>query len=39
VSWYSGNHVGYMWSGQVKAFIEASLAEAAGVGLAQDEAA
>jgi hypothetical protein len=39
VSWYSGNHVGYMWSGQVKAFIDASLAEAAGVELPQDEAA
>jgi len=39
VSWYSGNHVGYMWSGQVTAFVEASLAEAAGVGLPRDEAA
>jgi len=28
-----------MWSGQVTAFVEASLAEAAGVGLPRDEAA
>jgi hypothetical protein len=31
VSWYAGNHVGYLWSKQVTAFIEASLAEAAGL--------
>ena len=39
VSWYAGNHVGYMWSGQVTAFVEASLAEASGIGLPRDEAA
>ena len=33
VSWYSGNHVGYLWSGQVTEFIEASLAEAGGLDL------
>ena len=31
VSWYAGNHVGYLWSGKVTGFVEASLAEAAGV--------
>jgi hypothetical protein len=31
VSWYAGNHVGYLWSRQVTEFVEASLAEAAGV--------
>jgi len=31
VSWYAGNHVGYLWSRQVTGFIEASLAEAAGL--------
>ena len=31
VSWYAGNHIGYLWSGQVTRFVEASLAEAAGV--------
>ena len=31
VEWYSGNHVGYLWSGQVTRFVEASLAESAGV--------
>jgi len=39
VSWYAGNHVGYLWSGQVTAFVEASLAEAAGIVLPDDEAA
>ena len=31
VSWYAGNHVGYLWSKQVTGFIMASLAEAAGL--------
>ena len=31
VSWYSGNHVGYLWSRQVTEFVEASLAEAGGL--------
>jgi len=31
VSWYAGNHVGYLWSRQVTKFVEASLAESAGV--------
>ncbi len=31
VSWYAGNHVGYLWSRQVTEFVEASLAEAGGV--------
>lgn len=39
VSWYAGNHVGYMWSGQVTAFVEASLAQASGIGSPLDEAA
>jgi hypothetical protein len=39
VSWYAGNHVGYMWSGQVTAFVEASLAEAAGIGTPRETAA
>jgi len=39
VSWYSGNHVGYLWSRQVTEYVEASLAEAAGIGRASDEAA
>jgi len=30
VSWYAGNHVGYLWSRQVTEFVEASLAEAGG---------
>ena len=34
VSWYAGNHVGYLWSGKVTGFVEASLAEAAGVTVA-----
>lgn len=29
-SWYSGNHMGYLWSRQVTEFVEASLAEASG---------
>ncbi len=39
VSWYAGNHVGYLWSGQVTDFLEASLAEAAGITPAPDDAA
>ena len=39
VSWYAGNHVGYLWSGQVTAFVEASLAEAAGITPPHDAAA
>ena len=31
VSWYAGNHVGYIWSRQVTEFVEASLAEAGGL--------
>ena len=27
ISWYSGNHVGYLWSGQVAAFVGESLVE------------
>ena len=27
MSWYSGNHVGYLWSGQVVGFLAESLAE------------
>jgi hypothetical protein len=30
VSWYSGNHVGYLWSSQVRAFLDAAL-DATGV--------
>ena len=26
ISWYSGNHVGYLWSGQVEKFLSESLA-------------
>ncbi len=39
VSWYAGNHVGYLWSRQVTRFLEASLAESAGVARPVDEAA
>jgi hypothetical protein len=28
ISWYSGNHVGYLWSGQVERFLAESLAAA-----------
>ena len=27
ISWYSGNHVGYLWSRQVEAFLVESLVE------------
>jgi len=33
VSWYAGNHVGYLWSRQVTEFVEASLTEAGGAEL------
>ena len=39
VSWYAGNHVGYLWSRQVTEFVEASLAEAAGITPPRAEAA
>jgi len=39
VSWYAGNHVGYLWSRQVTEFVEASLAEAAGAEPPHAEAA
>ena len=39
VSWYAGNHLGYLWSRQVTEFVEASLAEAAGVEPPHAEAA
>jgi len=35
VSWYAGNHVGYLWSKQVSDFLVASLAEASGTVLAR----
>ena len=37
VCWYAGNHVGYLWSGQVTEFVEASVAEAAGLAAAGAE--
>ena len=37
VSWYAGNHVGYLWSKQVTQFLEASLAESAGVEVPGDD--
>ncbi len=39
VSWYAGNHMGYLWSRQVTEFVEASLAEAGGAGPRSAEAA
>jgi hypothetical protein len=38
ICWYAGNHVGYLWSGAVRAFIAASLA-AAGFGAPMIDAA
>jgi hypothetical protein len=32
ISWYSGNHVGYLWSKQVSDFLITSLAETSPVG-------
>ncbi len=32
ISWYSGNHVGYLWSKQVSDFLATSLGRAAGTG-------
>ena len=37
VSWYAGNHVGYLWSKQVTGFIEASLAQSAGLDVPLNE--
>jgi hypothetical protein len=39
VSWYAGNHVGYLWSRKVTEFVEASLAEAGGLAVPGSEAA
>jgi hypothetical protein len=28
IAWYGGNHVGYLWSGDVQRFVRQSLTEA-----------